>query len=296
MDNLTTRTDDSGTGFPIVPQADSTQLQAGVGPAFTGVESRLVLGCHAGRGTVTIDGRRYPVAPSDLYVLPWGCPIRFDADPTAPFFVYGMHVIPWHSADAPIELTVPHGPGHHLAGAPWRRDLPLWGDGGTDEVIVGTERQRPHLAALARYAVQIGQDGLPGSRVARALGELALIELRKPPVDDTQPAMPPLLSKLLTWIDSHLSEPITLPTLADVARRGTTTINRLFHRHLGTSPMDWVTSRRIEHASRLLSTTDHTIAHIAHDVGVPDPYYFSRLFKQHTGLPPTAWRHARSRP
>jgi AraC-like DNA-binding protein len=260
------------------------------------VESRLVLGCHAGRGTVTVNGRRYPVAPSDLHVLPWGYPVRFDADPTAPFFVYGVHVIPWHSTSAPIELTVPHGPDHHLAGVPWRRDLPLNGGDGGDGVIVGTEQQRPHLAALARYAIQIGQDGLPGPRAARALGELALIELRKPPPGDSQSAMPPVLQELLTWIDSHLSEPITLPALAGVARRGTTTINRLFHRHLGTSSMDWVTSRRIERARRLLSTTDHTIARIAHDIGVSDPYYFSRLFKKHTGLSPTTWRHTQSRP
>lgn len=280
------------TGFPIVAQASEVQLSADGWPSFPRVESRMVLGCHTGRGTVTINGRRYPLGPSALFLLPWGHAIAYDADPADPFFVYGMHLIPWHSADHPVELAVPHDPRHHLAGVPWRGDTRLGSD---DGVVVGTEQDRPALAALVRYAIHIGQNSLPTVDAARALGILASAELQAPrqePADD----LPVELHRLLTWIDAHLAEPITLAGLARLSRRGTTTVNRLFHRHLDTAPMTWVTTRRIDHARRLLSTTNLTVAQIARASGVADPYYFSRLFKEHTGMAPRDWRRHRATP
>ena len=283
MENLTTG------GFPLVAQASGIQLRADGRPVFRRVESRMVLGCQSGRGTVTINGQRYPLVPSSLFLLPWGHSIGYAADPRDPFHVYGMHLIPWHRADAPVELGVAHDPRHHLAGVPWRRDMPLGGDG---DVIAGTEQQRPELAALVRYAIRVGQQAIPSVEVARALGTLAIAELAKPAAPD----LPAELRRLLAWIEAHLAEPLALPELARVAGRGTTTINRLFHRHLQTAPMSWVIDRRIERAGQLLSTTDRTVGQIAHDTGMGDPYYFSRLFKQRTGLPPTRWRRTWSRP
>lgn len=288
MDNLTTESD----GFPIVAQASEVQLSADGWPSFPRVESRMVLGCHTGRGTVTINGRRYPLGPSALFLLPWGHAISYDADPADPFFVYGMHLIPWHRADAPVELAVPHEPRHHLAGVPWRRDLPLGADA---EVVVGTEQQRPALTALVRYAIHLGQHALPGVDIARALGTLALAELpapRQQAPDD----VPVELHRLLTWIDAHLTDQITLADLAALAHRGTTTVNRLFHRHLGVSPMTWLSGRRIDRARRLLSTTNLTVAQVAQECGVADPYYFSRLFKESTGMAPRDWRRHRATP
>ncbi|HEX3812259.1 MAG TPA: AraC family transcriptional regulator [Mycobacteriales bacterium] len=288
MENPTVTAD----GFPLVAQASEVQLGADRGPSFTRVESRMALGCHSGRGTVTINGRRYPLGPSSLFLLPWGHAISYAADPAVPLFVYGMHLIPWHRADAPVELAVPHDPRHHLAGVPWRRDVPLGAD---TEVVVGTEQQRPALAALVRYAIHLGQHTLPGVDVARALGTLALAEFpkpRRPPLDD----VPVELHRLLTWIDAHLTDPITLAGLAALAHRGTTTVNRLFHRHLGLSPMTWVAGRRIDLARRLLSTTHLTVGQVATACGIADPYYFSRLFKEHTGMAPRDWRRHRATP
>jgi AraC-like DNA-binding protein len=32
------------------------------------------------------------------------------------------------------------------------------------------------------------------------------------------------------------------------------------------------------------------LSEVARNVGFPDPYYFSRLFKQKTGINPSLWR------
>ena len=47
---------------------------------------------------------------------------------------------------------------------------------------------------------------------------------------------------------------------------------------------------RIKRACQLLQQTDKNIAEVAYACGFTDPKYFSRSFKQSTGLSPTEYR------
>jgi YesN/AraC family two-component response regulator len=40
---------------------------------------------------------------------------------------------------------------------------------------------------------------------------------------------------------------------------------------------------------QLIEKSDFNICEIAYLVGIGDPYYFSKLFKRYTGLPPEAY-------
>ena len=82
-------------------------------------------------------------------------------------------------------------------------------------------------------------------------------------------------------------------TLADVAGYSEATLNRRFRAELGLPPMAFVTACRMRLARRLLRSTGLTIAQIARRCGIGDPYYFSRLFRDHHGDPPTVWRRVR---
>ncbi len=169
---------------------------------------------------------------------------------------------------------------------------------GASGIGATSETRDPRLAALTHYAVAAGQRGLPGIAIGRALGVLALTEfetaLRPAPQQD--PALPPELRLALDWALAHLAQPITLADLAAAAGRGTTTLNRLFGRHLGTSPLHWVADRRVDRACGLLASTPLSVAQVARRVGIADPYYFSRVFKQRTGIAPTTWRSRRRTP
>ena len=64
-----------------------------------------------------------------------------------------------------------------------------------------------------------------------------------------------------------------------------------FKQAIGCSPHEYLTRLRIQQACRMFERfpRDGTISEIAQRVGVTDPQYFSRLFKQQTGLSPNAW-------
>lgn len=281
--------DDLATSFPLVAAASHTQFGPGGVLAFPSVQSRMVLGCHEGSGSVVLDGTEHPLRRGLVYLLPWGHAITYRADADDPFFVYGMHVISSHVKDVPVELTVAHDPRHHLYRSPARSPGSPPAAGRT--VVATDETQRPGLAMLVRYTISVFAAG-PTDDQARALGRLALDELDRPPAVDVRenPAIPPDLRRLLRWIDTRLGEPLALRDLARFDGRGASTLTRMFGRHLGTSPMDWVLRARIDRARSMLASTDLGIAEVARANGIDDPYYFSRVFKARTGLAPRDWR------
>ena len=66
-------------------------------------------------------------------------------------------------------------------------------------------------------------------------------------------------------------------------------LRRLFKRKHGCSLRAFLVKQRVELAKRLLRENDR-VSHVAAMVGFSDPYYFSRVFKEETGLSPSAYK------
>jgi len=67
-------------------------------------------------------------------------------------------------------------------------------------------------------------------------------------------------------------------------------LRRQFRDYYRTAPSHYLQNLRISHAKDLLSSTDLAITGIADRCGFTSVYYFSTVFRKHTGLSPTAWR------
>ncbi len=63
----------------------------------------------------------------------------------------------------------------------------------------------------------------------------------------------------------------------------------LFIKQYGVSPVKYITALRIEKAKELLITGRYTISQIAMECGFDNVYYFSTVFKKHTGTPPSKY-------
>jgi Response regulator containing CheY-like receiver domain and AraC-type DNA-binding domain len=69
-------------------------------------------------------------------------------------------------------------------------------------------------------------------------------------------------------------------------------LTKIFIKHAGEPPSKYLITLRIREAKRLLETEkDVSIKDVGELVGYPDPYYFSRLFKQVTGATPREYRN-----
>lgn len=97
------------------------------------------------------------------------------------------------------------------------------------------------------------------------------------------------LERTKAYIDSHYHENLTLEQLARIAELSPKYYADLFKKTYGLSTIDYVTEARLNHAKRLIAQSDMKLSDIAHQVGYNDEFYFSRKFKQATGLTPSAY-------
>jgi len=275
--------------------ASTVQFAPDEQSSYPHVESRMLLAGVSGAGSVTVNGETFDVRPGTIVVMPWGHAVSYQPDAREPYLVYGAHLIPWHSAAAPVDLAVPHHRDHPLTGAASRSDRDLAIGSG---LWISDERAHPTLRSVIRLAAEIWDRGTPSRDTAMALGVLAVNELQtvspRPPHDDRN--LPVTLRRVLAWINAEPGRTITLDQLAEVGGTSPATITRLFRRHLATSPLAWVLHTRIDGAKVLLTTTALPVNQVARRCGFSDPYYFSRRFSRVTGVSPSTWRRQWSAP
>lgn len=103
-----------------------------------------------------------------------------------------------------------------------------------------------------------------------------------------------ILRKALEYIQLHYSEQITLQDVANHAYVSIYYISRMFKKELGKNFVDYLNEVRIEKAKELLKDVKYKTYEVADLVGIPDPHYFSRLFKKYAGVTPTEFRDSRT--
>ena len=98
------------------------------------------------------------------------------------------------------------------------------------------------------------------------------------------------VNRVLDYIDSHLTEKITL---RDLARQIDVSVGRLcraFKVSVGVSPYRFIARKRVELACAMLKTSPQPLSQVAISCGLSDQSHFSRFFRQATGMSPDAWR------
>lgn len=101
---------------------------------------------------------------------------------------------------------------------------------------------------------------------------------------------PSYIELAVSFIASHYSYPITVEDIAAYLGISRSHLFREFKEHLKQAPKDFLTSYRIREACRLLSNTPLSIQSVANSVGYENGMYFSRMFRQETGLTPSQFR------
>ena len=94
-------------------------------------------------------------------------------------------------------------------------------------------------------------------------------------------------------LEALLRDACTPRSVAEHARELGMSLIELRHavrRAAGCSPKEYILRARLNRAKDLLATTDLTATAIARHVGYDDPAYFSRLFANRTGMPPSRFR------
>ncbi|MCL6456653.1 MAG: AraC family transcriptional regulator [Gorillibacterium sp.] len=100
------------------------------------------------------------------------------------------------------------------------------------------------------------------------------------------------IDRMMDWVEEHFSQTFDLQSMADELHLSSYHLSHLFKAHTGSSISAYITNRRIREACMLLSATSDSIQSIARQVGGFSASHFSQLFKKHKQMSPEAFRKA----
>jgi AraC-like DNA-binding protein/quercetin dioxygenase-like cupin family protein len=155
------------------------------------------------------------------------------------------------------------------------------------------------LARVRRLLEQMiaeQQGSLPcrGTILRACFVELAALLVRSYGLNQTRIEGPPAALRLadtVGHISEHPAEEHSLDTLAARSGLSRRHFARLFRQCYGTSPMEYVLSRRLDMAARLLvDKKDMSVSAVAYASGFNDSNYFTRQFSRRVGMAPREMR------
>ena len=97
---------------------------------------------------------------------------------------------------------------------------------------------------------------------------------------------PAAIRAVCEYIEAHLSQPLGLAELAQVASSSVATLARQFKQATGLTPHQYVLRRRLERARALLQEGANSVAQVAYITGFADHSHLVRSFQRQYGLRP----------
>ncbi len=94
------------------------------------------------------------------------------------------------------------------------------------------------------------------------------------------------LKQVVTFIEQHYPEPITLTDMAETVHMNPRYFCRFFRQMTRRTPIDYLNRYRIDCACQELSTTEKSVTEVALDCGFNDISYFIKLFRRYKGISP----------
>lgn len=236
-----------------------------------GAPGTVLIVCCNGRGWVTWQTRTSAMNPGDVALLPPNQPHAYGADDGDPWTIEWVHYT---------------GAETHA----WRA---LLIEGETAVVHVPPESVGELKLATVHERLEIGYGDLQLLGAAAALRHslTTILQLRRS--SGMLPSATDAVDATAVWMRENLDRKVTLAALARRAFLSPSHYSAIFRRRYGFAPIDWLLRQRVHRACSLLQTRSDKIAAIAANVGVKDPYYFSRLFRKIMGLSPEQFRRAK---
>lgn len=98
------------------------------------------------------------------------------------------------------------------------------------------------------------------------------------------------IEQMYQYIRKHYTEAINLSALSERYHFNHSYITRLFKKLKGQTPMKMINTLRMEDAKNMLKNESLSVREISETLGFTDQHYFSRIFKETTGMTPKEYR------
>lgn len=98
------------------------------------------------------------------------------------------------------------------------------------------------------------------------------------------------LSRILQLMERNIEDPLSLQEIAQQVSLSRRQVERLFERHLSTTPRQHYLTLKLRRARQLVEMTEMSVTDIAMACGFESSSYFSKSFKEHFDILPSVLR------
>lgn len=155
------------------------------------------------------------------------------------------------------------------------------------------EETAPFLSTLdSLYKLASGSDYIRDMRINEELNRLCTLLMEQSWHPEEATTAPKKLSvvEVKEYLEQHYAEKITLDELSTRFFINKYYLTRVFKEQFGQSITAYLTSLRITHAKQLLRFSEKSVEEIGLECGLGQLHYFSRVFKEVEGVPPSIYR------
>jgi AraC-like DNA-binding protein len=235
-----------------------------------GIGQYVLIYCVDGSGFYVVDGKRHEVKKNQYFILPIGKPHEYGSTEGHFWTVYWLHFcgkaahVFAEGAATPQTINVTMQSRISERINIFDEILTTLHFGDSIEDLRYASSLLSHFLASMRYLGQF--------RRAKASAEKDIVE------------------QAIHYMRENIENRITMAEVLRYVGYSQSHFSTVFKKKTGMSPLSYFNRLKVEHACKLLKTTDLKVNMICYKVGIEDPLYFSRLFSKVMGMSPTDYR------
>lgn len=239
-----------------------------------GAEQHILIYCLEGKGSISLKKEVHTIQAGDCFLLPRKCAHEYSADENDPWTIYWAHFL-GTSADGIVQTAIREWKGNkvYLPHSPDRlhqfeRIYEQLQRGYREENLVWSNMNFWSFLSSCVYP-DLTQQGKA---------------FRKNDAID----------QCIDYMNNHLDQMLTLQQMAQAVNLSQSHFSYLFKNNTGFSPIEYFNQLKVQKACQYLLFTQLRIKEIAAQLGMEDPYYFSRMFSRVMGVSPNQYREKKS--
>ncbi|WP_168433032.1 AraC family transcriptional regulator [Pontiella sulfatireligans] len=239
-------------------------------PRPIGSYDYILIYCDDGQGWLELDGNEWTVEKHSAFLVPAHVPHKYGANPGQPWSNHWVHFQGKQAAEF-CELVFP-STGSPVIHLPQHQ-----------EMAACIEQLYQFMSKVHTYSTLVAATG--------ALSQLlGVIQLRMRSSEQRSRTADENIDKTVEFMHRNLARKLPLKELANIAGMSLNHYGVLFSKRYYSTPIDYFNRLKIQRACELLTTTGMRISEVGEQLGFPDPYYFSRIFKKIMGISPRDYR------
>jgi len=241
----------------------------------TGMSQVILIYCTDGLGWIQVPSGRVTLQAGDMYAITPGVPHSYGSDPDNPWTIYWFHIT---GTDCEESVAAAMGD---------RKNLPQ-----VVRVVFSDERIALFDRIFATFLNGYSQSNLLFANLTLPYFLASFVLPDNFQVKPRSSGPPDPTNKAILFMQENLSNPVTLDNIAQSVYLSASFFSRKFKQDTGYAPIEYFNHLRIQRACQLLHFSALRINEVASQIGIDDPFYFSRLFRKQMGVSPVAYRRS----